>query len=73
MAMSISGLKNLIISNMEAQFGTPDDSEKLEKFATAMATAIYTEITTNAQVPAGITVTTPDTLTGATTGTGTII
>lgn len=66
MAADKNTLKNALIS----LYTSAEASEmSKEDFADAMATAIDTYIKTF-QVNAGITLTTPDTINGATTGTG---
>jgi hypothetical protein len=50
MPLSPAILKGLIISEITNQYGAPTDPEQLEKFATSIANAVVTHITTSATV-----------------------
>lgn len=50
MSMTGSGLSAVIKSEMETQFGAPDDPSKLQKFCDAMGDAIVEYIQANAVV-----------------------
>ncbi len=50
MTLTATGLKAVIISELNAELGTPIDSATQQKFADALATAIITYLVTNTVV-----------------------
>ena len=78
MALSKSRLKSALKAKLITLYTltktTPmSDSDFADQMADIISDEIIDEFTGNAQVPSGITLTTPDTINGSTTGTGTII
>lgn len=73
MALSAARLKADLKSRIIARRGAPDDPVQLDGFCEDVANAIVAEITGFATVPAGISVTTPDTINGTTTAPGTVV
>ena len=77
MALSDSRLKTAIYGRLLTLFTQAENTEMTkETYADTMssiiAEEIVNEITANAVVPSGIAVSTPDTINGSTTGTGTV-
>lgn len=72
MALSASRLKADLKARIIARRGTPADMAQLDGFCEDVANAIVAEITGFAVVPAGQSVTTPDTINGTVTTPGTV-
>jgi hypothetical protein len=76
MAMTKAGLSAVIVTKLNAQFGTPADAAPQQKFADAVADAVVSYLQASAAVAPGIAVATTGTAaaqTGATTAPGTIL
>jgi len=61
MALSVTGLRDTIIDEMEGQFGVTNKQARasLNKLATALAQAIVTHLLDNAEINVGVDTTTP--------------
>jgi hypothetical protein len=70
MAMNPTTWGQLIKSKIQALGVVAGVDVDIDALYQALAEAHYEHITGNAVIPAGITLTTPDTVNGATTGTG---
>jgi len=63
---------DIIALNSLMKVAPLSDDDYADKLAEAIANRVVAEITGDAVVPSGITVSTPDTVSGTTTGTGTV-